>query len=660
MASEKDLIQDVLEAETSAVDFFQPLWDEATRNKNMQALDHWTDAEKETIEKQKRIPYVFDEISHPINVLLGTQRDTRFDIKFYERNPEDAIRAEILNATWKYFADLYDFLATESDVFQDGITSKYGVFGCRMDYDKDYRGNLRIERVPYDELIWDTNFRQYDRTDAYWEARIRYFQRKELMRKYPDRKDLIEGAGLNTDWAGLTQRQKEMWFKPENDIIGTREYYEKDWVKKYYIFNLGSGEAEGVGYSKRKDAEDAVRDIYERYDAMVSVVALSGQQIPPRPNLEVQELPIRIIKKSVVLIDGVLEEPEEMPMNEFPHTVYFPYFNDGKFWSVVDRLYYPQVFTNRLFSMVDHWVGTMAKGALWIDPRTTQAEEKRLVEAWGKTGGVVKSKYKPEVLQSAGPAPQLFTMLEYARQNIVNNLGGANILGQKQTASESGRAVLARQAQAGLDNFVPLDNLRRTKQNLGEKIAWYLTNEVTHARKLRIVGDELALQMMQMGNVGERDAVRPNVRYVEVNSSPENTIEGLEVDVVVDESAHTTTKMQATIASMVDAAKAGLITIPPPPSAFIKVVDLPMSIRQEWLAYAEAQMNAPKEPTNKVSINYKDIPVDAQKQALENAGIESSQQQLTVKALDNSKIVQNVAKAALTPKETQMGSAPMM
>lgn len=654
MASETDLLNDILEAETSAVGTFEPLWNEATRNKKVHALDQWGD-EKEKIVKQNRIPYVFDEISHPINVLLGTQRDTRFDIKFYERSKDDSSKVEVMNAVWKYYADLYDFMSVESDVFQDGVVSKYGVFQCRMDYDKDFRGNLRVERTPYNEVIWDTNFRQYDLSDAYWQARLRYYRRKELKGKYPDHADLIDKAGVQTNWAGMTEFQKNLWFKPENDLVGTREFYEKDFVRKFYIRQ--DGEPLDMQFKTKKEAEKKVQELIaeaERKNFLSRMMLQGGQ---PIPTFDVKDISVRVIKKSVVLIDGVLEEPEEQEMNDFQYSIYFPYFDDGKFWSVVDRLYYPQMFKNRMMTMIDHWVGTSAKGLLWIDPKTPKVDADRIEQQFGKTGGVIRGiKNKPEMIESKGIQPQLFGLMELASQNIAYNGGGENYLGSKQTASESGRAVLARQAQAGLDNFIPLDNLRRTKQNLGEKIAWYLANEITTARKLRIVGDELQMAVMDSAGIGSADENRPNTRYVEVNTEDDNTIEGLEVDIIVDETPHSPTANQAIIGALTDAGKAGIMTIPPPPTLIPKLLNIPQSFKEEWYKYIEMQQQAPPKNEEKVSINYKDLDPNAKMQAQQKAGFQPSKDGILHKEITEHPSTQQALKNHLTQQEQQMGN----
>lgn len=630
--AEKDLLADILEAENSVLGTFQERWKNSRQNADIYALDHWTTEEKKKIRNQARIPYVFDRISRAVNTVLGTQRDTRFDIFFYEKEESDSIRAEVTNAVWKHYSNLYDFIHVESDVFQEGVVHGYGCFSCEIDKSRDYRGDLKVGRVPYDEIIWDLNFRQYDLSDAYWMSRMRFYRKGELNRAYPKKKDLIEFASKPEAWDSSKRLNLDFWYKKEQALIGAREFYERAWKTKYMLWQKGTEEPEDTYFESKKDAETEIMNRVMQYQMAISAGAADPSQ--PPPEWEVMDIEVAIMNRSVVLINGVLEETQQYSMNAFPYSPFFAYFNDGDYWSLIDRLKDPQLFINRMYSQIDYWIGTMAKGLLWLDPRTPANEEKLIRDSFGKTGGVVKAKYKPELFESKGPAPQLFSVLDRVEQIIEDVGGGANFLGLKQTASESGRAVLARQAQAGLDSFVILDNIRRTKQNLGEKIAWYLTNEITLPRKLRIVGDKLAMQAMQSGGIVEQSPTRPNVGYVTINTNSNNTIEGLQLDIVVDEAQHSVTKNQAALAAMVDAFKSGFISIPPPPEVAMELLPgIPESLKQQWRASIEAQAAAQKEPIAKVSVNYKDIPPDAKMQVLEQMGLSSDVMMMAGKEL---------------------------
>jgi hypothetical protein len=621
---DKSTISDVLEAEQSVQDKFQTEWEQAYDNQQFASLRQWTLDESGAIKKQGRIPYVMDKMIHPISILLGTQRNTRFDINFLEQESSDYTRTEVLNAVWKYFAQLNHFIHVESDIYQDGIVSKYGVFESYTDYKKNPLGDLIVRRKPFDQVMWDKNFRNYDLSDANWMSCMDFIRRDELKRFYPDQKELIDLAGVDNSVFASTKLDPELWSKPEKGLVGVRNFYQRDWKTKYFIWEKGQPIPEDQPYETKEEAE---AELQKRVQ-IVLAAAMSGQQINEVPDWDVLDIEVPIVTKRVIMINGVLEEPQEFPLGDFPYSVYFAYFNDGEYWTTVERLKDPQRFYNRMYSHIDHWIGTMAKGLINLNKKETSDTVKDVTEKFGKTGGVVQTNFEIKQIESKGPAPQMFSVVDRIEQLIQDSLGGANIMGIKETASESGRAVLARQAQAGLDNFVTLDNFRRTKQLLGSKIAWHLTHEISTPRKLRIIGDKLAIEAMQKGGILE-PSDRPNMGYATINTQPQNTISNLEVDVVVDEAQHSITHNQAILGQIADAFKSGMITVPPPLDAILEMMGLPESVKQSWLANAQP----PKEDPMKISAGYKDLPPSAQATLLKEKGLPGSIQEVGRKAV---------------------------
>jgi hypothetical protein len=654
MADERTILSNIQEAEQQALSFFTPKWKTGRRNSEIYGLEHYTPEERQAIEDKKRIAYQIDRTSHAVNTLLGAQRNARFDIFFNSREQGDEVRAELYNAVWKYFGDLYDFEHTESDVFQDGIVSTYGIFGTYMDRTRTVTGDLKVCRVPFDDVLWDTNFRQYNLEDAGWMSRFKYYRRNALVVRNPDKAELINKISTERRWSGAKDL-KELYIKKEQDIIGVHEFYERSY-KNIYLISV-DGEL-GQIQTAYKTEEEAGMEI-QKATEIFNMAQLSGQVQPGQqmPMMKPEPYSVSTIMKTETVLNAVLTETTEFPMGRFPYKPFFCYFHDGEFWSVVDRLKSPQTFLNRMFIQADHWIGTMAKGSLWIDPRSSKDEKKKIAEAWGKTGGIVETKYEPKILSSPGPAPQLFSMIDRIEVAMEDSMGGANQLGYKQTASESGRAVLARLQQAGLDNFVPLDNMRRTKAELGMDIAWYLSNEITAPRVLKIIGDKMSMDIMAQGGLGQffsQDKNKKNVGYVEINTQPENSLEGLEVDIVVDEAGHSPTKNSATLNTLADLGKSGVLTVPPPPEVVIELSDLPQSLKQVWLASIEqAQANAKEPLVKNVSVNYKDLPPDSKIDVLKQMGLSATTTGIVAQEIMSKPHLTQEPK--LTDKEKAMG-----
>ena len=628
MAEDKSRIEQIVQMENLALTVFTDKWETAKENARFFGLKQWTVDETNTLKKQNRLPYQFDKTSHALNILLGTQREGRLDIQYLERTADDAARTQVLNNVWKYYADTNEFIYRESDVFQDGIVNQCGIFGLEIDKTKHHAGDLRVFRIPFDQCLWDTNGRQYDLSDAAWFSYRGLYRRDELKVRYPEKQELIDVAGKD---AGMEPKARplryDLWYDKRKELIGTREVYERGYKTKYLIWQVGSEEPEELPYETKESAESEIANRLALHERLTAEAMSLSLPVVPAPQFEVLDFDFAVVTKTCAMLNGVLEKTE-FPMGDFPFSVYFAYFNDGDFWTALERMKDPQRFFNRMMIQADYWVGTMAKGLVAIDSRTSAAEEKAIREAWGKTGGIVKSKYKIEQIESKGPAFQLFQLMDRAESSMDDTFGGGNMLGLKQTASESGRAVLARQAQAGLDNFVPLDNLRRTKLDLGKKIAWFLTNKITSARKIRITGNTFEIQQMQKQGLLEPHPYKPTIGYMEVNNRPENTIENLEVDVVVSEAEYSPNKMMANLAAMTDAFKSGMVAVPPPPDVAIDMLPIPQELKERW----KATLQPKEEPVSKgVSINYKDIPPDSKMQVLEKLGIPAQPQTVAMK-----------------------------
>ena len=674
MANDLDVVANIIEAENLVLPKFNGgdknrekedtgYWARGKRNTEFNAGEHWTPEQKAKFIKQGRIPFTMDKTSHAINTILGSQRESRTEVQFLERSSDDGPRVDTLNAVWKYYEDANEFIYSETDVFTDGVVALCGVFGCEI-IKRNGLPFLQVGRIPYDTVLWDLNFRQYDLSDAQWMSQRLFYRREALAKMYPDQKKLIMLAGMDKDAEPKARPfAYDTWVSPDKELISVRRFYERNIKTKWLIWKRESEIPEETSFATKREAEKEVRNRLAFYEVVASEMQAKNLQALPRPEYEIVPADFPIVNRTVVVVNGVLEETQELPLGDFPLTMFFSYFHDGRFWTAVDRLRDPQIFMNRMMAHADHAIGTSAKGVLRMSKRLPRNDRKAIQEAWGKTGGAFTAEQgQLEVFEGRGPQPQLFSMMDRAEGIMDDTFGGANNLGFKQTASESGRAVLARQQQAGLDNFVPLDNMRRTKQLLGKKLAYYLTNDIPQAQKLRIQGHPMQLQGMAEKGVATMSEKNPTVAYADVNTKDANTITGLEVDVIVGEAAYSPSKMQATVAAMVDMFKA-IPGLPPPPiDVVIDSSPLPEELKTRWKANV-----SPPEPKDKVSTNFKDMPLDAKIQHLERLGFTVNKEQAAMKEVSENPLVQQdlkgkvaqttqAQKAMLTPKE-QAGEA---
>ena len=319
------------------------------------------------------------------------------------------------------------------------------------------------------------------------------------------------------------------------------------------------------------------------------MVLTSGQG--EMPEFEVFPDKTAVYKKITVCHDTLFptengETTESLDEPFYPIDVYHPYWHDGDWWCPVDILKDGQRFFNKMFSMADHWIGSMSKGLLLGSSKNPE-EEKKVQQMFSTTGGYahVEDVENYHLFESRGPAPQLFEMLGIARQNLEDNSGGRNFQGKKETASESGVAVRTRIEQGGLAGFIIFDNLRRMKISLGAKMAWYLTHYMTYPSVIRIEGEELVqatFEQMQKSETSKnwfrKNPFRPGVGFLDVNTAESNTIEGLKVDVNVDEARWSVSKSLSILQELNAAMQSNpLLAQVFPPETMVDLMPIPFS-----------------------------------------------------------------------------------
>lgn len=632
---------------------FQEKWEEADENKRFVRLLQYSDEQLQKFKGAARVPYVLDFITQPINTAIGDQRDSRTDIKYLPVEPGDEVRAELLNAVKDTILRRNRWAYLESDVFMDGIIEKAGAVGYEWSTVKHPLGSLKIFRVPIRQLTWDINRREYDTEVGSWMSRTRMYPKRELKTKYPEYADQIDAItfdGSNLDDLKLDPTYFKSILNTDLSWCALIEFYERRWKNKFFITQQRGGEPLMMTFNSQAEAEDYIEQqkaAMERQNEYKLGAGIGPDQpeqpVAPEPSWDILKRPIPIIIKSEVAsnVDLVAEEEQDMPF--FPYDVYYPFWEDGEYWGVVDMYKDPQKFINKMFSMVDHQIATNSKGLLLIDDIVPEATAKKIMDTWSTTGGAMQAPDPKNTVVFIKPDsfdPKLLEMISVATANIEKKAGGANFLGRQQSANESGVAVEKRVQRASTATFMIYDNLDRFKLSVGEKIAWYISNRMTAQQKIRIEGDQLTeFAKKNFPNWLYSPAKYGQYGFMEINSKggPEgNTLDDLQTDIIVDQSAHAATKNQATlmiIQQMLQSSPLLAETIPP--QLLISLFDLPASKKEEMMKAAadlmQARQEAQKNEQNKpptLSANMKDgfgLPPDMQAQFFALFGLQVPQ-----------------------------------
>lgn len=626
---ERQILTKVHQLRSSTAKTFQEKWDAAKENARFYRLLQWSDSQLQKFTKDKRVPYVLDYTSSVMNTYMGLQRDQRTDITYIPPSTSlevgantNEVRVELLNVIKDTALRQNHFQSLESDIFQDGIIEKAGFIGYEWTTFRNPLGELKLFRVPQRQMSWDLNRRDYSLHESQWVSRTRLYDKKALALKFPEYKELIMRLQVNSSffdqlWLDETYFKQIVYF--DLDAVALIEFYEKDYKDKYYVFDNDQESYSEEYYDTAKDAEKQIRKLKAIHEQQTAPIFLQAGVQPPELNYSVKRHQKQIIRKSEIIHDMVVTGEEETDLQRFPYDAYYPYWDDGEWWGVLDTFKDAQRFINKTFAMVDHQMSTGSKGLLLIDDSLPEPLAQTIKDTWSTTGGEMRipdPKNNVVFIPPSGFDPRLLSAMDVAIVNLEKKAGGGNFLGHRESSGESGTAIEKRVEQGSMASFIVYDNLSRWKEMVGEQVAWYLTSYMKASQKVRVEGKELTqLAMQNFPQWFEAGGMQKNVGYITINTEKHNTIEGLEVDTIVDEAKHSVTKNQRTLAQLsILMQSSPTIANTIPPSVIIELTDMPASMKmkaqEESQKLLEMEMQKVQAEMNKppnITASLKDI-----------------------------------------------------
>jgi len=565
---------DVISAVRNDIEQVKNVFDDinaaARRNYDFYYGRQWSEEEIEAHERQKRIPYVLNEIKHKVDHLVGVQMQTRLDVKAVGREPGDQQAAELLTHLIKWVSQVNDLDYIETEVFKDGIIGNVG-WACVYWSNEDVMyGYPKIEVVPYNEVYYDLNAKKRDLSDARWMARRSYITKAEAKEKYSwiekEIDDLHPVAETYPAYANYpTYHQERVYGKTnpynshDREIVEEIIHYERVKVYKYYVIDDIRGDIQK--FNTRKEAEDYLDGLVEAYsEEGISIINDDGTHKVFIGTAEQDQI------KQTVVVGDLLVINEITILPDFPFVAYFPNFSHGEFQSFVEALIYPQILINRSFSQWDYILGASHKNVVTVmesllrrgwDVEAVRREISKTVPVIPvMTHGAINS------IPNNPVNPQIFQNIEFGIGRMQDYAGGRNSLGLTESAAESGRAVIARAEQGGVAKLPLFDALRFWRLKLTERIVWYIKNFMTPRQIIRIIGDD------------------KDVQYVNLKNELLDTLEDAKVDIIIDEAIKSETMRERYFQQMLQLSN--LMQLPP---------EITMSILLEYSSIPETKKN---------------------------------------------------------------------
>lgn len=456
---------EITELHLEALPIFEEAWKRGRRNERYKQGNHWTPEELGSIREQSRHPYSISLMNHKINNILSTQRQSRTSVMVTAQD-EYGTHAAIATAILKNKERTEDIPRLESDIFDSGLSVCYGVAEV-MPLAPGGEVKATVKSRDYLDVFWDSGARDYNLNDALFIAVGETFQRESVERKYGK----ISSYGHPLFTNSFYRDENSTSLRGGKDTVRLINHFARATVREYILlFNdhrnlasLHNGVYAGK-FRTRHEAEKAVRELNSLYlerdleVPMSEIVPVEGERIT-----------------KYIITGGEIVDIIELPLTTMPVAIYRPFQFGNRFWSLADLLVEPQIFLDRVFMQIDYSLGRDVKNVYQGNVHAlaeSETPETALRKA-ERTGGIIWTRTGEEVfrpLKVSGVNPQYFQLAAVMQGFIEDLAGGRSFHGMSEYSNESGKAILAKQKQGMLAAGLVLDNLRRWKCSLGEKL----------------------------------------------------------------------------------------------------------------------------------------------------------------------------------------------
>ncbi|MGB0358424.1 MAG: hypothetical protein ACPGC4_01140 [Litorivicinaceae bacterium] len=476
--------------------------------------EQWDEADIAALDAEGRPALTINTILPTINTVLGEQSTRRADIQFKPRRGGDAEVAHTLNKMYMQIADNNKLDWVEQQVFADGlIMDGRGYFDVRMDFSDHVEGEIRITAKDPLDILPDPDAKDADPKTWNEVFETKWMTLDEIEELYGKKKaEALQFIAENGNSFGRDSIEyEETRF---GDIDSTDDY-------------LGAGIPGDDEYRNVKALRVIERQHKRitRIDCFVDPNTGDQREVPEawsdrKAKKFAKEYGLSIISKTkrkvrwTVTCDKVVLFDDWSPYNDFTVVPYFAYFRRGRPFGMVRNLLSPQEQLNKIASQELHIVNTTANSGWMVESGSLVGMTVDDLEEHGAETGLVveyaRGTNPPVKIQPNSIPTGLDRISQKAAINIKAISGINDSMLGSDSAEVSGVAIQAKQNRGAIMIQVPLDNLRKTRQYLAEKILNLLQTFYTEQRVIQVTNDS--------------DPLKPREPMVINEMTPEGTI----------------------------------------------------------------------------------------------------------------------------------------
>lgn len=456
--------------------------------------EQWDEADIAALEAEGRPALTINTILPTVNTVLGEQSTRRADVQFKPRRGGEAEVAHTLTKLYMQIADNNKLDWVEQQVFSDGlIMDGRGYFDVRMDFSDHVEGEIRITaKDPLDILI-DPDAKDYDPKTWNEVFETKWMTLDEIEELYGKKKaEELRFIAENGNSFGRDSIEYE-----ENrfgDLESTDDY-------------LGAGIPGDDEYRNVKALRVVERQHrrMHRVDCFVDPDTGDQRDVPEawtdaKAKKFAKQYGLGIISKVkrkvkwTVTCDKVVLHDDWSPYNNFTIVPYFAYFRRGRPFGMVRNLLSPQEQLNKIASQELHIVNTTANSGWMVESGSLIGMTADDLEEHGAQTGLVleynRGSNPPLKIQPNQIPTGLDRIAQKAALNIKTISGVNDSMLGTDSAEVSGIAIQAKQNRGAIMIQVPLDNLRKARHYLAEKILECIQTFYTEQRIIQVTNED--------------------------------------------------------------------------------------------------------------------------------------------------------------------------
>lgn len=568
---EDNLGADLLYRIERVLPIFTELFRAARRNSDFYLGRQWTKEELRALERQGRAPYVWNKIQTYINNIVGMQIQTRLDYTVQAATPDQEPYAQVMQELLAWAMRVNDIDRIETEVFLHGLLQGAAITQVRWELSDFWGGFPKVERVPIYQMFWDATDIDWSLSNAQWVARVIPMTERQLVAYLPEKADEIKRWWMDTAlsrlplWGYLTRNQEVVYYitgrKNIDNVYWIVEFYEN--VRKPIYVAMDTIFNNSVEFDSERNAKAYIEGLLSEYSNIPDIELIDENGYD---RCYVATTYRNVIKQYILAGQNIVEETET-DLTNYPFQIYSALNVDGSIGTPVDTLIYPQRFLNRMISEWDNILSRTGRGILTVVesllPRDWDAA--RIAKVRSQTAATIPVLRHDAIQQIPDhtTTPDIPQLINVVQSFMMEAGGGQNILGLQENAAESGKAVRARQAAAGLGRVPLFYNLQNWKRDVSALCIWFIRNYMVEDQIARILSK--------------------SEKFIDFELSPEafNSLRAMETDVAITMTVDTETARQEVYNQLLQMLSTGLGSALSPQTLLFILVEMNPNLTKE-------------------------------------------------------------------------------